>query len=48
VLDAERELLTAEQQLVQTRRALLSSQINLYAALGGGTVPSEPATTPLP
>lgn len=48
VLDAERELLTAEQQLVQTRRALLSSQINLYAALGGGTVSSEPATTPLP
>lgn len=48
VLDAERELLTAEQQLVQTRRALLSSQINLYAALGGGTVPSEPAATPLP
>jgi multidrug efflux system outer membrane protein len=48
VLDAERELLTAEQQLVQTRRALLSSQINLYAALGGGRVPSEPATTPLP
>ena len=48
VLDAERELLTAEQQLVQTRRALLSSQINLYAALGGGRVPSEPAATPLP
>lgn len=48
VLDAERELLTAEQQLVQTRRALLSSQINLYAALGGGTVSSEPAATPLP
>ncbi|PKO53338.1 MAG: RND transporter, partial [Betaproteobacteria bacterium HGW-Betaproteobacteria-2] len=37
VLDAERDLLTAEQQLVQTRRALLSSQIGLYAALGGGS-----------
>lgn len=37
VLDAERDLLTAEQQLVQTRRALLSSQISLYAALGGGS-----------
>lgn len=36
VLDAQRDLLAAEQQLVQTRRALLSSQVNLYAALGGG------------
>ncbi|MGV0962104.1 MAG: efflux transporter outer membrane subunit [Limnohabitans sp.] len=36
VLDAQRELLTAEQQLVQTRRALLSSRVSLYAALGGG------------
>ena len=36
VLDAQRDLLTAEQQWVQTRRALLSSQVNLYAALGGG------------
>lgn len=37
VLDAERDLLTAEQQLVQTRRALLSARVSLYAALGGGT-----------
>ena len=37
VLDAQRELLTAEQQLVQTRRALLSSRVSLYAALGGGS-----------
>lgn len=36
VLDAQRDLLAAEQQLVQTRRALLSSQVALYAALGGG------------
>ncbi len=36
VLDAQRDLLTAEQQLVQTRRALLSSRVSLYAALGGG------------
>lgn len=36
VLDAQRDLLTAEQQLVQTRRALLSSRVGLYAALGGG------------
>ena len=40
VLDAQRDLLSAEQQLVQTRRALLSSQVSLYAALGGGA--SEP------
>ncbi len=37
VLDAQRDLLAAEQQLVQARRALLSSQVALYAALGGGT-----------
>ena len=37
VLDAERDRFTAEQALVQVRRALLSSSVNLYAALGGGT-----------
>ena len=37
VLDAQRDLLVAEQQSVQLRRALLSSQVSLYAALGGGT-----------
>ncbi|MET3133407.1 multidrug efflux system outer membrane protein [Oxalobacteraceae bacterium GrIS 1.11] len=36
VLDAQRDLLGVEQQLVQTRRLLLSSQVSLYAALGGG------------
>jgi len=36
VLDAQRDLLAAEQQRVQARRALLSSQVSLYAALGGG------------
>jgi multidrug efflux system outer membrane protein len=36
VLDASRELLTAEQQQVQVRRALLSSRVALYASLGGG------------
>ncbi|HWR03506.1 MAG TPA: efflux transporter outer membrane subunit [Humidesulfovibrio sp.] len=35
VLDAQRDLLAMAQQLVQTRRALLSSRVNLYAALGG-------------
>ena len=37
VLDAQRDLLTAEQQLVQTRRALHSSRVSLYTALGGGS-----------
>ncbi|HEY5512051.1 MAG TPA: efflux transporter outer membrane subunit, partial [Geomonas sp.] len=36
VLDAERDRFTAEQALVQTRRALLASSVSLYAALGGG------------
>jgi len=45
VLDAERDLLTAQQQLVQTRRALLSSRVALYAALGGGSFATRaPAT----
>ena len=44
VLDAQRDLLTVEQQLVQTRRALLSSQVSLYAALGGGA-PAAAAST---
>lgn len=38
VLDAQRDLLTAEQQRVQIRRALLSSHAALYAALGGGPI----------
>ena len=37
VLDAERDRFMAEQALVQVRRALLASHVNLYAALGGGT-----------
>lgn len=37
VLDAQRDLLAAQQTLVQTRRALLSARVGLYAALGGGT-----------
>ena len=45
VLDAQRDLLAAEQQLVQARRALLSSQVGLYAALGGGSG-AEPAALP--
>ena len=45
VLDAQRDLLTVEQQLVQTRRALLSSQVSLYAALGGGAPVAAAAST---
>ncbi len=36
VLDAQRDVLSAEQQVVQVRRALLSSRVRLYQALGGG------------
>ncbi len=36
VLDAERELLTAEQQLAQGREHAVSAQVDLFAALGGG------------
>jgi multidrug efflux system outer membrane protein len=38
VLDAQRDLLSAEQQLVQLRRALLSAGVALYTALGGDPV----------
>jgi multidrug efflux system outer membrane protein len=37
VLDAQRDLLSTEQRLVQLRRALLTSRVSLYAALGGGS-----------
>ncbi len=46
VLDAQRDLLAAEQQLVQTRRGLLSSRVSLYAALGGGS--QEFVESPVP
>ena len=36
VLDAERQRLTAEQQLAQARRDVLTSLVQLYKALGGG------------
>lgn len=49
VLDAERDLLATEQQLVQLRRALLASRVGLYAALGGGADAApepQPANNP--
>ncbi len=36
VIDAEREKFSAAQGFVQTQRALLASEVNLYTALGGG------------
>lgn len=36
VLDAERNLFTAEQQLIQLRAAALQNGVALYSALGGG------------
>lgn len=41
VLDAERDRFISEQALVQTRRTLLASAVNLYAALGGGRMPDN-------
>ena len=41
VLDAERDRFSAEQQLIQLRRAWLASGVALYAALGGGFPESE-------
>ena len=49
VLDAQRDLLVAEQQLVQVRRAVLSSSVSLYTALGGdGGNSNSHSVTPLP
>jgi multidrug efflux system outer membrane protein len=36
VLDAERELFAAEQQVILTRREQLTNAVDLYVALGGG------------
>ena len=41
VLDAERDRFISEQALVQTRRTLLASAVNLYVALGGGLMPAN-------
>ena len=48
VLDAQRDLLVADQQVMQLRRALLSSQVSLYAALGGGALAEPPPMPPMP
>ena len=42
VLDAERELFTAEQQLLQTKLLKLTNAVDLYRALGGGLYETTP------
>ena len=42
VLDAERNLFSAEQQLLATRRAWLQNGATLFVSLGGGAGPGEP------
>lgn len=41
VLDAERNLFSAEQSLIELRRAELTNLVSLYVALGGGLTPRE-------
>lgn len=41
VLDAERNLFTAEQALIQIRRSELDNLVSLYVALGGGALESS-------
>lgn len=48
-LDAQRQLFTAEQALIQARQLRLNNAIDLYRALGGGlseTGPVASASTP--
>jgi len=44
VLDAERNLFSAEQQLLATRRAWLQNRATLFVALGGGFPAGNPPT----
>jgi multidrug efflux system outer membrane protein len=48
VLDAQRNLLQAQQQVVQSRRALLSNHVAFYAALGGGSLALPEAASSAP
>jgi multidrug efflux system outer membrane protein len=46
VLDAERDLFAAEQQVLLTRREQLTNAVDLYVALGGGlNSPGQPAAS---
>ena len=42
VLDAQRSLLSAEQQSIETQSALMQSYISLYFALGGDSRLAQP------
>ncbi len=44
LLDAERSLFAAEQQLVTLRSAELQNQVSLYVALGGGMMAEAPSS----
>lgn len=46
VLDAERNLFTAEQALIQVHRSELDNLISLYIALGGGVLETNRPSTP--
>ncbi|MEL7730736.1 efflux transporter outer membrane subunit [Citromicrobium bathyomarinum] len=46
VLDAERNLFSARQQLLTTERAWLQNRATLFVALGGGFDPAEPGPGP--
>lgn len=49
VLDAQRDQLQVEQALIQARGAWISSRINLYSALGGGSAMlTDTASTSVP
>lgn len=45
VLDAQRDLLSAEQQQVRARHAVQAARVSLYLALGGAAAPSHTATS---
>ncbi len=45
VLEAERQVLAAEQGWMQVRRLQLEAQVGLYRALGGGAVATAPSAT---
>ncbi|HFD6782118.1 TPA: multidrug transporter, partial [Pseudomonas aeruginosa] len=45
LLDAQRLLFTAQQQLITDRLNQLTSEVNLYKALGGGTYEREVGRT---
>jgi multidrug efflux system outer membrane protein len=46
VLDAQRSLYSAQQNLVRLRYMRIANQVRLYAVLGGGWLSSQPTTQP--